>query len=168
MFPVVLHAARHCPLLPYSLFILPANSFASSSVLSYAVSSSIFPLSSITHTTHFLLLMSIPIFLILFITSLRIVFDGSEFAITQRAKYTNATARILIQVKVREAHVSKGADPPHSLRRECFYMHSNCRYGKCYTNFSSLTWLTYHKIQGCLFRHTRWQLHTLPSFPRVT
>ena len=95
MFPVVSHAARHCPFLPYSLFILHANSFASASVFSYAVSSSIFPLSSITHTTHFFLLMSIPIFFILFITSLRIVFDGSEAAITyQCAKHMNAAARI--------------------------------------------------------------------------
>ena len=33
-------------------------------LLSYAVSSCILPLSSITHTTHFLLLMPIPIFLV--------------------------------------------------------------------------------------------------------
>ena len=95
MFPVVSHVARHCSFLPYFLFILPANSFASASVFSYAISSSIFPLSSITHTTHFFLLMSIPIFLILFITSLQIVSDGSEAAITyQCARHRNAVARI--------------------------------------------------------------------------
>ena len=94
MFPVVSHAARHCPLLPYSLFILPANSFASARVFSYAVSSSIFPLPSITHTMHFFLLTFILIFFILF-TSLRIVFDGSEDAITyQCTKHRNAVARI--------------------------------------------------------------------------
>ena len=39
--------------------------------------------------------MSIPIFFILFITSLRIVFDGSEAAITyQCTKHRNAAARI--------------------------------------------------------------------------
>ena len=37
-------------------------------LLSYAVSSCILPLSSITHTTHFLLLMPIPIFLVCCVT----------------------------------------------------------------------------------------------------
>ena len=56
---------------------------------------SIFHLSFITRTVHFFLLMSIPIFLILFITSLRIVSDESEDAITyQCAKHRNAAAWI--------------------------------------------------------------------------
>ena len=56
---------------------------------------SIFHLSFITLTVHFFLLMSIPIFLILFITSLRIVFDESEAAITyQCTKHRNAAVRI--------------------------------------------------------------------------
>ena len=81
----------------YSLFIQPANSFASASVLSYAVSSSIIPTSSITHTTHFLLLMSIPIFLILFIPSLQIVFGRSEDAITcQCERHGNAASWIAL------------------------------------------------------------------------
>ena len=47
------------------------------------------------YTMHFFVLMPIPILFILFITSLRIVFDGSGDAITcQRAKHKNATSRV--------------------------------------------------------------------------
>ena len=68
---------------------------ASASVLSYVISSSIFLLQFITHTIHFFLLMSIPIFLILFITSLQTVFSGLKDAITyQCARHGNAASRI--------------------------------------------------------------------------
>ena len=85
--------------------------FASASVLSYAVASSIFPLSSIMHTMHFFLLMSIPIFLILFIISLRIISDGSEDAITcQCAKHRNAAARIApFKLKCAKHSFTKGS-----------------------------------------------------------
>ena len=111
---------------PYSLFILPANSFAFASVLSYAVSSSILPTLSITHTTHFLLLMSIPISLILFIISLRIVFDGSESAIIyQCARHRNAASRIA-PFKLKCAnHMFRGIDLSSGLQRGCFCMRSN-------------------------------------------
>ena len=55
--------------------------------------------------------MSIPIFFILFITSLRIVFDGSEAAITyQCAKHRNAAARIApFKVKCAKHMFPKGS-----------------------------------------------------------
>ena len=64
---------------------------------------------------HFFLLIPIPIFLILFITSLRIVFGGSEDAVTcQCMKYRNTAVRIApFKLKCAKHMFSKG--PIHHL-----------------------------------------------------
>ena len=81
---------------------------------------------------HFFLLMSIPILLILFITSLQIASDGSEAATTcQCAKHGAQQLGCPIQTKVCEAQLYREVDPSLGLRRGCFYMRSGLLLEQC-------------------------------------
>ena len=66
--------------------------------------------------------MSIPMFLILSLTSLRIVFDGSEAAITyQCVKHRNTAARIApFKIKCAKHMVIKGSIHCHNYDEDVF------------------------------------------------
>ena len=90
------------------------------------------------HTLHFFLLILIPIFLILFITSLQIVFDESEDAITcQCAKHRNATARIApFKLKCTKHSFTEGSIRHRDYDEDVFTCIQN--YVSMISNFSSI------------------------------